>query len=108
MADANGWRRSIAAFLSGGLIAGMAVLVTFLLALGGERQRILGHLEVTEPMIGQAQVHFSDAQAHVSETENNVIAVMPIRFAQVEARLQAIEAAQLEMNRKLDAALRGR
>jgi uncharacterized membrane-anchored protein YhcB (DUF1043 family) len=108
MAELNGWKRLIGAFVSGGAVAALALIVTFLLTLGGERQRVLAHLTTTEPMIGTANLHFNDSQAHLSETENNVLAVLPIKFTQVEARLQAIEEAQRDMNKKLDDALRRR
>jgi uncharacterized membrane-anchored protein YhcB (DUF1043 family) len=108
MTDTNGWKKTAGAFVSGGVVAAIALLVTFLLTLGGERQRVLSHLATTEPMIGTANLHFNDAQSHLSETENNTLAVLPIKFTQVEARLQAIEELQREMNKKLDYELRSK
>jgi hypothetical protein len=98
----------IGAFVSGGLIAGVALIVTFLLSVGAERQRVLMHLETTEPMVAIAQSHFGDTSQHLSETENSLLSVLPVKFVQVETRLQSIEQDLKEMNKKLDEALRRR
>jgi hypothetical protein len=66
-----------------------------------EWKSVLQHVGETEPLKQQVLIHMASGEIHLDPIESNSLAVLPVRLAQLEHRLQAIEATQNEILRRV-------
>lgn len=98
--NGNGWKRTSAAALSGGIVGVVMTIGGFIFALGGERQRVIDHVATTEPLRSQAAAHIADREAHLDGEEARTLGVVPAKLDAISSRLDRIERILLEDRRR--------
>lgn len=87
----NGYRATVTAFFSGAGIVLFGYLVSSLIAVGSERQKILGYIERTEPLDTASTAHRADTQIHVSSADKSTLATIGIELRNIHEELRQIK-----------------
>jgi hypothetical protein len=100
--DLIGWRRTVGVFASGGMLAFIVSIAGTLVVFGGERRTVLDKVALVEPMQMTLATHTANEVAHLDATEANLVAVMPVKFVQVERHLDSIDDELRAMRRAVE------
>lgn len=86
----NGHKATVAAFLSGAGVVLFGYLVSSLISVGSEREKVLGYIERTEPLDVASTAHRLNAQIHVSEHDKELLATISVELRDIRESLRQI------------------
>ena len=86
----NGHKATVTAFLSGAGIVLLGYLVSSLVSVGSERQKIMGYIERTEPLDIASTAHRADTQVHVSTADKAMLATIGLELRDIHDELRKI------------------
>jgi hypothetical protein len=89
--NGNGFGTMVVSFLTGAGVVLFGALITLIITFGGERERVLGYINRTEPLDAAAVSHRTDAAIHVSVKQAAVIEAIPIELEKIHNELDNIK-----------------
>lgn len=86
----NGNKTTIGAFLVGVCVVLVGQLILSLITVGGERQRVSGYIDRTEPLDVASTAHRADTQIHVTAVEKTALATIGLELSNIHEELRKI------------------